>query len=103
MCIVPLATGADTTPAAPRPCPAHQLGPQQRQQLAVQALAGQSVTDLAQQLDVRRKFVYQQTDRAQQALDHAFHPPPTDPEPVLFYLPVTRAWLHQFILAAVLI
>jgi hypothetical protein len=66
-------------------------------------LAGQSITELAQQHHVSRKFVYQQAGRAQQALDPAFTPPPPGPEPVLFTLPITRSWLQQFVLALTLI
>ncbi len=79
--------------------PAQRLLPQVRQELAVQALAGaQSVSDLARQYEVSRKFLYQQVDTAEQALSQAFTPPPTPPDKVLFYLPVTNAWLQQLVL-----
>ena len=45
------------------------------------------------------------TDRfrpPKQALGHAFDPDPT-PEEVLFYLPVTKSWIRQLVLALVLI
>jgi hypothetical protein len=93
---------ASTTPR-PHPCPAHQLAPDQRQHLALQALAGeQPIAHLAQQHLVSRKFVYQQADKAQHALQQAFDPTPDD-QRVLFHLPVTKAWLRQFVLALVLI
>jgi len=79
------------------------LVPQQRQQLAVQALVGQPITTLADQHQVSRKFVYQQAAKAQQALDDAFAPPPPRAEEVLFYLPVTWAWLRQLMLALTLL
>jgi hypothetical protein len=79
------------------------LTPTQRRDLASAALAGTPITDLAQQHDVSRKFVYQQLDRAQDALDRAFAPQTADREPVLFYLPVTRSWLRQLVLGLVLI
>jgi len=44
----------------PRLTPARLLPPPVRQQLARDALAGQPITDLADQLQVSRKFVYQQ-------------------------------------------
>jgi hypothetical protein len=100
MCILAhSAPAAQIPPAAP---PAQALTPLQRQQLARQALAGQSITVLAQQHQVSRKFVYQQRARADQALNDAFAPQPTDDQ-VLFYLPVTKAWLRQLTLALVLI
>src|SRR6266436_2279310 len=79
------------------------LPPSARQQLALAALAGQSISQLAQDLDVSRKFIYQQLDRAHDALDHAFAPAPPTAEQVLFSLPVTRSWLEQLALALVLI
>lgn len=84
--------------------PAQQLSPAERQQLALDALGGTAaITDLAAQAQVSRKFVYQQASCARTALQQAFAPPKAAAEPVLFWLPVTRAWLEQFILAMVLI
>jgi hypothetical protein len=101
MCIVALPQHQDQT--ATPDCPAHLLTPSQRRQLALDALAGQPISDLAVQHQVSRKFVYQQLDIAQDALDQAFAAEPDDHEPVLFYLPVTRSWIRQFVLALVLI
>jgi hypothetical protein len=99
MCILP---ASGPTSSSPR-CPAHELDPAQRQHLAIQALAGSvSITDLAEQHQVSRKFVYQQANIAKQALRRAFDPPPKDAD-VLFYLPVTKQWLRQLVLALVLI
>jgi hypothetical protein len=84
-------------------CPAHHLTPQQRQQIALDALAGQPISDLADQHQVSRKFVYQQVHIALDAIEQAFVPPPEHQEPVLFYLPITRSWIRQFVLALVLI
>jgi hypothetical protein len=79
------------------------LTAEQRRQLAVDALAGHPVSHLADQHQVSRKFVYQQLQLAHDALDQAFAPQPQLKEPVLFYLPVTRSWIRQFVLALVLI
>jgi hypothetical protein len=69
--------------------------------LALQVLAGSPpVAQLARQHQVSRKFLSQQADTAQLALEHAFDPSPPS-EDVLFQLPVTKAWLHQLILALV--
>jgi hypothetical protein len=84
-------------------CPAKGLLPQQRQDVAVPVLAGtETVSELARQHDVSRKFVYQQVRTAEEALDQAFAPSPA-PDDVLFDLPVTKAWLRQLVLALVLI
>jgi hypothetical protein len=89
--------------AIPNSCPAKALPPSARLQIGLNALAGtQSVTDLAAEAEVSRKFVYQQSALADRALLEAFAPPPADDPEVLFYLPVTKAWLHQFVLGLVL-
>jgi hypothetical protein len=93
-------TQSDLTPAS---WPAQRLLPLQRQDLAVQVLAGaETVSELARQHEVSRKFLYHQAHIAEQALSHAFTPTAKADE-VLFYLPVTKAWLRQLVLALVLI
>ena len=49
-----------------------------------------------------RKFLYAQAEKSQEALTDAFAPSAKDDE-VLFYLPVTKAWLRQLVVALVLI
>ena len=95
---------ADLAPLAPpTPCPARALQPAQRQDLALKVLGrAYPVADLARRHLVSRKFLYRQADIAHDALTQAFHKPTLD-EQVLFYLPVTKAWLRQFVLAMVLI
>jgi hypothetical protein len=89
-------------PNVPR-WPAQRLLPEDRQGLAVQVLAGaEPVAGLARQHEVSRKFLYQQAHTAQDALTRAFDPEPKAKD-VLFYLPVTKAWLRQLVLALVLI
>ena len=100
-------TQSDLSPVAELPgfpCwPAQRLLPQQRQDLAVEVLAGaQPVSHLAREYEVSRKFLYQQAHTAHDALTQAFDPKP-ETEKVLFYLPVTKAWLRQLVLALVLI
>jgi hypothetical protein len=84
-------------------CPARLLTAPQRRQLALDALAGQPIAALARQHQVSRKFVYGQLHVAHDALEQAFAPKPEPHEPVLFYLPVTKAWLRQLVLALLLI
>jgi len=74
-----------------------------RQQLALNALAGLPISQIAQDNDVSRKFVYQQLRQAHDALENAFAPPPTDPPGLLYWLPVTRPWLAQLVLGLTLI
>src|SRR5271168_4148067 len=85
--------------AIPNNCTAKTLGPGERLTLAMQALAGhQTISHLADEADVSRKFVYQQASIAQTALDEAFTSAEND-EQVLFYLPVTKSWLRQVVVA----
>jgi len=57
---------------------------------------------LAQNHGVSRKFLYQQAAKASDAIDEAFEPSAKNNE-VLFYLPVTKNWIRQFVLALILI
>jgi hypothetical protein len=99
MCILPHTLDA-TTPPHPA---ARRFDSHQRQRLALAALGSQSIAALARDQHVSRRFIYRQRQRALQALHQAFTPPPPTAEPVLFQLPVTRTWLRQFVLCAVLI
>jgi hypothetical protein len=97
---------ADTRVLQPAtsPHPAKAMTPPQRRQLALEALAStETVSRLAGQHAVSRKFVYRQAARAEEALDAAFSPAEGDDEKVLFHLPVTKAWLQQLILGLTLI
>src|SRR5271163_7782 len=90
--------------AIPNGCPAKALAPSQRASMGLQALAGtHSVTGLADEFQVSRKFVYQQAATAQAALDEAFTPSGTADDEVLFHLPVTKHWLRQAALGLTLI
>lgn len=83
---------------------AEALGPQERQDLAFQALRGtETISALASQHAVSRKFVYEQLHTAHEALENAFLPESEDATKVLFYLPVTKLWLNQAILGLTLI
>lgn len=101
MCI--LSPQAAAVPAPAVATPAQRLPPAVRQQLALDALSGLSVTTLAQQHQVSRKFVSRQAEHARQALHQAFTPPVPDDDEILFVLPVTRAWLRSFMLSLVLV
>jgi hypothetical protein len=90
--------------AIPNSCPAKALAPSQRLTMGLQAVAGtQTVTRLADEFDVSRKFVYQQAATAQAALEDAFTAPARADNEVLFYLPVTKTWLRQAALGLILI
>jgi len=100
-------TQSDVGPVAELPGLPHwaakRLLPQERRNLAIQVLAGaQPVSDLAREYEVSRKFLYHQAHTAEEALSEAFAPSGRSDD-VLFYLPVTKTWLQQLVLALVLI
>ncbi len=98
------ASAISTHPAIDVFCAAKAMQPRQREDLALQALAGtESIRGLAAQHAVSRKFIYQQVDTAKEALQEAFAPKQDDATKVLFYLPVTKQWLEQAILGLGLI
>jgi hypothetical protein len=74
-----------------------------RKDIAIRVLSkSKPISHLAAEHQVSRKFVYQQGHKAHQALDESFASAQAA-HAVLFYLPVTKAWLVQLILALVLI
>ena len=79
------------------------LAPEHRKNLAIKVLAkNEPITHLAAREKVSRKFLYQQKSKAHIALNQAFTPINSNQD-VLFYLPVTKTWLKQLILALILI
>ncbi|MEK7993131.1 MAG: hypothetical protein AAB403_04935 [Planctomycetota bacterium] len=87
-----------------RSSPAAALPPEARKTLALHVLAGpQGVAELARAHNVSRPFVYRQAALAHTALDAAFAILAKDEDEVIFYLPVTKAWLRQLALALLLI
>lgn len=86
-----------------RNSPAFFLSPTERKSLSIQVLARtEPITHLAQDYNVSRKFLYQQSAKAQQALDDTFQSSPKDKN-VIFHLPITKDWIRQFVLSQVLI
>ena len=74
-----------------------------RQDIGIQVLSrSEPVSHIADKHQVSRKFVYQQSSKAQQALNQSFSPSQGDDD-VLFHRPVTKSWLYQLILGLVLI
>ena len=102
-----IGTSSLDQPSFLSPATAGDLGFRQRRDLSLTVLGGgEPVAHLAARRGVSRKFVYQQAAKAREALDDAFAPRSdknNDDDKVLFYLPVTRNWICQFVLALVLI
>ncbi len=90
--------------AIPNGCAAKELEPSQRLTIGLEALAGtQTITELADDFAVSRKFVYRQAATAQAGLEEAFAAAEAPEDQVLFHLPVTKAWLRQVTLGLTLI
>ena len=79
------------------------LSPDTRQEIGIQVLSrAEPISRIAATHQVSRKFVYQQGNKAQQALDASFAASQGDDD-VLFHLSVTKNWLSQLMLGLVLI
>ena len=63
------------TPTRPQTIPASLLYADTPLQIALAALSGRSVSGIAADHDVSRKFVYQQLDRAHKGIDMPSHRP----------------------------
>jgi len=97
-------SGVCLQPEATVFCPAKAMAPSQRQDLALRALAAsETISRLAAQHEVSRKFIHQQVGSAKEALQEAFATEQDEAARVLFYLPVTKQWLDQVILGLTLI
>jgi hypothetical protein len=94
MCILPT--------AQPQASVAAQMTGSARQQLALAALSGVPISQVASEHHVSRQFVYRQLHKAQQGLQTAFDPP-VPPADLLFWLPVTRPWLRGLVLGLTLL
>ena len=76
---------------------------QARLDLSVAVLARKEpLQRLAAERQVSRKFLYQQADKAGQALQEAFAPA-AEADAVLYHLPVSTRWIRQFVVAAALL
>lgn len=82
---------------------AHFLTSFQRQNIGIQAIRGSApIAHVAERYGVSRKFVYQQKEKALEGISKAFEKQ-TSNDKVLFYIPVTKQWLRQVILALIFI
>ena len=82
---------------------AHSLSPFQRQEIAILSLGEKvPISQMADNYSVSRKFIYQQQEKALGAISQAFEEE-SDDDSILFHLPVTKEWLHQFVLGQILI
>ncbi len=91
------------SPVKSVPSAAAQLAPSQRQSLALAGMTrSRSMAAIARENEVSRKFVYDQIEKANRALDAAFRPEEKDDQRILFNIPVTKQWIRQVVLSAIL-
>jgi len=84
-------------------CAAKKMTPSARQQISLQGLARtEPISHLAERHQVSRRFVYRQIEKGQEALEQAFNFNKESETEVLFWIPVTKSWLRQVVLALVL-
>jgi hypothetical protein len=84
---------------------AHSLNSNDRRKIGIQAIGGFTpISHVADHYSVSRKFVYQQKEKALKGITHAFEKPSSnDSDKILFYIPVTKKWLMQVLLALIFI
>lgn len=84
---------------------AQSLNSTKRQEIGIHAIGGYTpISHVADRYGVSRKFVYQQKEKALAGIAQAFSKPASnDGEKVLFYIPVTKQWLCQVVLALIFI
>ncbi len=83
-------------------CPAKAITNNERKQLVLTVIKNKNtITNVAEKNNVSRKFIHELKNKATEAIDQSFETN-TNNNDVLFYLPVTKAWLCQFILCLML-
>jgi hypothetical protein len=96
-------SGVRPQPQATASWAAKAMEPAQRRDIALHVLAGKAtISQLAAESQVSRKFIYRQLGTAQDALEQAFVPKQDEAAKILFHLPVTKQWLHQVVLGLTL-
>lgn len=84
---------------------AHSLNSTKRQEIGIHAIGGYTpISHVADRYGVSRKFVYQQKEKVLAGIVQTFSKSASDDdEKVLFYIPVTKQWLCQVVLALIFI
>jgi len=74
----------------------------QRKEIGIQAFSNRStITNIANQNNTSRKFIYNQKNKIADAANEAFEEKDAN-EKILFNLPVTKTWLEQLVLCLLL-
>ncbi len=79
------------------------LKPGQRKKLFLEMQSSdQTITAIANREGVSRKFLHQQRNKGDQALEKGFNQPKEESD-ILYWIPVTKEWIFQVILALIFI
>ena len=82
---------------------AHGMDGQQRKVLALNAVSSkQTIVSIAQDKKVSRQFIYEQKNKLLQSANETFSDKEPDENKILFFVPVTKEWIEQFVLALIL-
>ncbi|MCP4355728.1 MAG: hypothetical protein GY793_08900 [Proteobacteria bacterium] len=84
--------------------PAKQIESSKKANLALKTISREKpIAELARENNVSRKFLYQQKNKAINAIQNTFlEDDKSDEDKVLFYIPVTKKWLYGVVLALLL-
>ena len=81
------------------PCPAKSISNADKKSLAIKAIAGeQTISAIANDYQVSRKFVSTQKQKVLSAVNEAFDEK-ADGDKVLYQIPVTKNWLKQCVIS----
>lgn len=76
----------------------------QKKSVALEAISGQkTITRIAKENNTSRKFVRQQGRNLQVVIDNVFDGNKASNDDVIYYLPVTKLWIEQLVLALMLL
>jgi hypothetical protein len=85
---------------SPAMCPAKSMTTDLKKRVALDALSNKkTITRLADENNTNRKFIWQQSGKAQSALETVFKVSHASNDDVIYSLPVTKAWIEQLVLA----
>ena len=88
---------------SPNASRAASLKPEQRKQIFIEMQSSpQTITAIAKRERVSRKFLYQQQQKGNEALELGFNKPQEESD-ILYWIPVTKNWIFQVILGLIFI
>lgn len=88
------------TTLLPSLCSAKSLSPERKKRVALEVISGRkTTTQAAKENNTSRKYIRQQSKNARIAIDKQFNIDQSNNDAVIYYLPVTKMWIMQLVLA----